>query len=364
MKRGIIVNAIPNSIRALLLIPALVVFGTVTATSGSIPDNSFDARIEAFLYDLDMETDIGLADIYAIAGGSLANLLTLATNVGVGVERSAYGDEDTPLTDLIDDIEQRFGSEAAFVVAQGFELLIAELGPSLLADVDPIVLPPAFDIDNGRADIATVYLPTGPYILDIGTTQNVGDGEFARVVLGLVDSDGDDNDLEQLLNEIMTGHSGANLDFEFVPGIVGVELVDLSLDEVTFALEDGGATDLLTLKGEGVEAVLAGLDAVADIADSTSSLSLVEVGVDDIVLGDESHNPVYELVGHCQDTIEALEAIIDAAMSGDSRVDLLGFDDSRISLIVHNVLTGSADTVVLFGAIVESLLSVRTVSVQ
>ena len=58
-----------------------------------------------------------------------------------------------------------------------------------MADVDLITLPPAFDVNNGRADVANTWIPDGPYILDIGPTQNVGDGEFARVILGLVDSD-------------------------------------------------------------------------------------------------------------------------------------------------------------------------------
>lgn len=129
------------------------------------------------------------------------------------VERSAAGIEDNPLTDIIEAVREAYGDEAAAAVLHFFDRLVAELGPDLLADVDPIILPPELDVDNGLPDEKTVPLTTGAYILDIGTTENVGDREFCRIVLGLVDSD-DDNDAEQLLNEIVTGTSGANLDFE------------------------------------------------------------------------------------------------------------------------------------------------------
>ncbi len=349
---------------AVAAISGLLIFAVTAPASGCSREDGFDASIATLLTSLDTETDIGLADVYTIAGGSLAGLLTLATNVGVGVERAAYGDDDTPLTDLIYDVEQRFGSDAAMVVAYGFDVMIEVLGPNLLADVDPIVLPPVFDIDNGNSDIATVFLPTGPFIVDVGTTEHVGDGEFSRIVLGVVDSDGDDNDVEQLLSEMMTGRSGANLDFEFVPGIVGVTLLDISLDRITLALEDGDAIDTLIFAGEGTEAVLATLDTPADITDSASSMSFVEVGVDDIVIGGGSECPVLDLISDCLDATQAAEAIIDAAIDGDPRFDVVGFDDSRISLVVHNIRTGAADTLVLFGDIIEGLLSVRTVITQ
>lgn len=201
-----------------------------------------------------------LADVTASGPG--AELLDFTTRIGAGVERSAAGIDDNPLTDLITDIQKRVGPWAAAVVTQSFDRLIAALGPNLLADVDPIALPPGFDIDNGRADVASVAIPMGPYILDIGNTHNVGDGEFARVVLGLVDSDGDDNDLEQILNEITTGTSGANLDFEREPGIVGVDLleVDEALAYFVLGFEDGDAIDVLSFNGPGTAAVLAQFD--------------------------------------------------------------------------------------------------------
>jgi hypothetical protein len=196
-------------------------------------------------------------------GMPLEGLLHDTTIIAVGVERQAAGIEDNPLADLIDDVEAQYGSIVANIVEQAFDNLIEQLGPNLIADVDPIVLPPDFDVDNGLPDVATVLLPIGPYILDIGPTHNVGDGELARIVMGLVDSDGDDNDAEQILYEMFTGTSGAHLDFEEELGIVGVDLLlDLnSLDEFTLVLEDGDVSDILTLAGPGVEAVLAKLDA-------------------------------------------------------------------------------------------------------
>ncbi len=184
-------------------------------------------------------------------------ILTFATNIGVGVERSAIGIEPNPLTDLVDDVGLRFGNTAATIVDYAFDQLIETLGPNLLADVEPITLTPDFDIDNGQEDVETVWLPDDPYILDIGTTQNVGNGEFSRVVLGAIDRDSDDDDMTQILAEHFTGNSGANLDFESQPGIDGVQVVDVTPTEFTLLIEDDTATDRLTFTGPGAEAALA-----------------------------------------------------------------------------------------------------------
>jgi hypothetical protein len=313
------------------------------------------------LADAGMREDLLTAFIrffvaFVTLDGPLAELLDFTTAIAVGVERSAIGSDDNPLTDFLDALREGSAPGAAAFVEQFFDTLIEELGPKLLADVDPILLPPAFDVDNGRADDATVWLPTGSFVLDIGNSHNVGDGEFSRVTLGLVDSDGDDNDAEQLLSEIVTGISGANLDFEWKPGIVGVHLVDISLEEYTLELEDGDTTDLLTFCGPGAEAVFAKLDAPANLVDFRNDLSFVEIGVEEVNVG-LWWNPISDLVGWCLCTAEDVEALMDAALSGDERIELIGFDDSRISLIVRNGLTGSADMLILFGDIVEGVLS-------
>lgn len=291
--------------------------------------------------------------------GPLEDLLYFTSAIAVGVERSAAGIEDNPLTDLIEEVREAYGDEAAAAVEHFFDRLVAELGPELLADVDPIVLPPQFDVNNGRPDETTVSLPTGAFILDIGTTENVGDREFCRIVLGLVDSDDDDNDAEQLLNEIVTGTSGANLDFEWKPGIVGVDLVDISPWSFTLALEDGDYTDLLTLSGPGTRAVIARLDAPASIVDFGNSLSLVEVGVEEVDVGPWFRNPIFDLVGRRLDSAPDVAALLDAAHSGDERVELIGFDDKRLSVFVHNGETRTSDLLILFGRIVEVVCSGR-----
>jgi hypothetical protein len=192
-------------------------------------------------------------------GMPLEQLLEDTTLIAVGVERSAAGIEPNPLSELIDDMEDEFGIGAAIILEGFANNLIDTFGPDLIADADQIILPPDFDVNNGLPDVATVSLPIGPYILDIGEPHNVGEGELARVVLGLVDADHDDNDAEQILYEIFTGTSGANLDFEDEPGILGVELLNISLSEFTLLIEDADVIDMLTFVGPGTEDILARL---------------------------------------------------------------------------------------------------------
>jgi hypothetical protein len=198
------------------------------------------------------------------SAGLFDELSTFATDVAVGVEAAALGAEDDPIADFVDDVEAVFGGAAAATVGGIAERLIGALGADLLADVEPTVLPPGFDLANARADTATVRLPDAPYIVDLGDPRGVGDGELARIVLRAFDRDGDDDDAEQVLAELLTGRSGANLDLEFAPGIDGVELVDISRRDYTVAFETAGGTDVLTLAGPGVEAVLARLAAGID----------------------------------------------------------------------------------------------------
>jgi hypothetical protein len=193
--------------------------------------------------------------------GLFSRLLKLSTDIGVGFERSANGIPDNPLTDLIDDVGDRFGSKAAGIVEYAFGALTEALGPDLRGDGELATLPPDFDVNNGVADTKTVELPDDQYRLDIGSPENVGNGELARIILGIVDRDADDNDIEQILFEHYTGNSGANLDFEFEPGIEGVDVV-VAPDKKSFTLfiEDNGGDapviDELTISGPGAEAAL------------------------------------------------------------------------------------------------------------
>lgn len=292
----------------------------------------------------------------AILPGVFEPLLAFATGIAVGVEATALGDDDNPITDLIGEIDAVFGAEAATAVDAVFDELIAAVGPDLLADVEPLVLPPNFDLDNDRADTASVELPDAPYILDLGTPENVGNGELARIILRALDRDGDDDDAEQILLELFTGRSGANLDFETEPGIDGVTLVDLSREDYTLAFETAGGVDVLTLEGPGVEAVLDRLDAPVLLSDGGDGVSLVEVGAEQVDLGDPWSHPLGELVGHRLGSRQDVEALLHAGERGDDGVSLLASGPAWMAVAVHNDGTRETDTLVLFGDVVETVL--------
>ncbi len=283
-------------------------------------------------------------------------LLDFTTRIGVGVERTAGGYDDTPLQDLVGMVDQWFGPPAADAVDWAFGSLIDTLGPDLLADVPITMLPPLFDVNNGRSDFYAADIPNGPYILDIGSPENVGDGELARIILGFVDGDGDDSDVQQILAELTTGESGAELDFEFVPGINGVWLSELSMSHYTIGIQDGGATDTLLFRGPGTESAIWGLDSPANLMDDQSRLSLVEVGKEEVKLGYLFQNPIKDLVGDELDSAEDIRALMDAAKAGDSRVDMISHDDHYVSMRIYNGLQNTWDTLVFYGEEVEKAL--------
>lgn len=283
-------------------------------------------------------------------------LLDVATRIGVGVERSAAGYDDTPLQDLVTMVDQWFGPPAADAVDWAFGTLIDTLGPDLLADVPVTMLPPVFDVNNGRSDFYVADIPIGPYILDIGSPENVGDGELARIVLGFVDGDDDDSDVQQILSELTTGDSGAELDFEFVPGINGVWLSELSMSHYAIGIADGGATDTLVFRGPGTEAAIWSLDSPANLMDDQSRLSLVEVGAEEVKLGYLFQNPIKDLVGDELDSAEDIRALMDAAEAGDARVDMISQDDDYVSMRIYNGLRNTWDTFVFYGDEVEKAL--------
>jgi hypothetical protein len=293
----------------------------------------------------------------ALPPGAVEQLLAFATGIGVGVEATALGDDDNPITDFIGEIEAVFGGEAAAAVTDIFDQLIATVGPDLLADVEPLVLPPDFDLSNDRADWATVELPDAAYIVDLGTPENVGNGELARIILRALDRDGDDDDAEQILLEIFTGRSGANLDFETEPGIDGVELIDISREDYTLAFETAGGVDVLTLEGPGVEALLDRLDTPLLLADGIDGVSLVEVGAEHVGLGDPSCHPLGKRVGNELGSKHDVKALLHAGESGDDGVSLLATGPAWMAIAVHTESTRETDTLVLFGDIVEAELA-------
>ncbi len=289
----------------------------------------------------------------------IRDLLQLSTVVGIGVERTAFGGGDNPLDDIIEDIATAAGPRAAALVDGLVAGFIGVLGPDLLADVDPITLPPGFDINNGRDDTAVVTLGLGPYILDIGSPVGVGNLEFGRLILGGLDGDDNDDDAFQILQELITGRTAANLDFENKPGIVGVDLVELTPSSYTIEIKENAATDLLTLNGPNIEAVLDELDSPANIRDRKNGLSLVDVGSEPVQAGGPFLNPIFDLIGRRLDDEADVSAILAAAETGDDRVERLGLDADYLSVVVNNPRTGTSDVLVLTGPVVERALEDR-----
>ena len=281
----------------------------------------------------------------------------LATFIGVGVERRAAGYEDTTLDAFIDAVAILFGPAVAEGIDGFFDALIEELGTDLISDTEMTVLPPGFEVSNGIADTATAVIPEGPYILDIGSAEKVGNGELARIILGFVDGDENDSDVQQILSELVTGTSGATLEGEFVPGIDGVELTELSLTHFTLSIEDGAVADTLIFEGPGTEAAIESLDSPASLIDDESRLSLVEVGAEEVELGFLFVNPIFDLVGDALDEAEDIRALMRAAEAGDGRVEVISQEDDSVSMRIHNPRTGTADTFVFFGDEVEEALT-------
>lgn len=244
--------------------------------------------------------------------------------------------------------------------------LFEAIAPGLnVADADPLTEEPVIDVANGISETATLAIPTGEFVFEIGDPFAVGTqgglsflshlvglpiSELSGILRNEVDADDNDNDAQQLLEEILTGRSGAILDFENVPGIDGVELVGLTPTSLTLAFQDGeAATDRLTLEGPGAEAILADFDARdgANLADGQNNISLIEIDSDTLELGDEDNNPIYDLVGNEFGGDDDLDALIAAAKDpAREDVKLISEDQGSISIRIDNPTTGEFDLLV------------------
>ena len=281
----------------------------------------------------------------------------IATFIGVGVERRAAGYEDTTLDVFIDVIALLFGATVAEGVDGFFDGLIEALGSDLISDAELTVLPPDFEVSNGMADTTTVTIPDGPYIVDIGSAERVGNAELARIILGFVDGDENDSDVQQILSELVTGTSGATLESEFELGLDGVQLTELSRTHYALEIADGAVADTLIFQGSGTETAIEDLNTRADLTDGESRLSLVEVGVEQVELGFWVLNPVVDLVGDTLDAAEDISALLRAAEIGDGRIDLISRDADSVAMRIHNPMTGTWDTFVFYGDEVEEALA-------
>jgi hypothetical protein len=148
-----------------------------------------------------------------------------------------------------------------------------EAAVQALTDGPPIVL------GNGSAESGLVMIPDGPFIIPVGNPFVIGElegqsrlslalgmriSELSGIIRHDIDTDKNDNDVEQILTEIVTGQSGAFFEYETRPGISGVSLTDLTPRSFTLAFEDSAAEDTLTFTGAGAEAILQRLDSPAN----------------------------------------------------------------------------------------------------
>ena len=235
----------------------------------------------------------------------------------------------------------------------------------VIAPIEPLTPEPPIDVDNGIAETAIVALPIGPYVLYIGNTFAVGESggssavsdkiglevsELSSIVRSEIDADANDNDAQQMLAEMVTGVSGAIFETETEPGIDGVELVGLTPDSFTFAFQDNGVEDRLTLTGPGAKAILDGFDTDANIADGVNSISLVDLATETVVLGDPDDNPLSGILPDGFDGAASAQELLEALSEDDDgqigSVTLVSVDDTGFSVRVDNALTGELDYLV------------------
>jgi hypothetical protein len=239
-------------------------------------------------------------------------------------------------------------------------------GTGVEAEVQALPDEPPIVLGNGISESGKVMIPDGPFIIPIGNPFVIGElegqsglslalgmriSELSGILRYDIDSDENDNDVEQLLTEIVTGQSGAFFEYETRPGISGVSLIDMTSRSFTLAFEDYPAEDTLTFAGEGVEAILQRLDSPANITDKENSFSMVDMGTEAIVIGNGS-----ERASWCRDNdpisgedelgrlLQALLRAEDDSLSG-FRVELVSIHSQSIALFIFNDERGSMDLV-------------------
>ncbi len=254
-----------------------------------------------------------------------------------------------------------------FSVPEIRELIAVIIGESDVPPVDPLFDEPPIDVDNGIAESVTVEIPADEFfILEIGNVFAVGDdgplsrlgqrldleiSELSGIVRDTIDRDSDDDDVEQIFDEILTGVGSDNIDFENEPGIDGVELVGLTRESYTIAIEDNDVADLLTFAGAGTAAILADFDTIVDISDGANSLGLVDVATESLVFGDGDANPIFDLVGDAFDLVDVEALFIAATDPTEDRVSLISDDGTSFAVRIENAATEAFDFVVFDGAV-------------
>lgn len=211
------------------------------------------------------------------------------------------------------------------------------------------------DVKNKGAQEATIEWDGGNLSEHIGGTGAVGgaDNEFRKLVGGILNVNKHDNDIADILKELLTGKTGgsAREDIDTEAGIAGVELTNITCDSFTITLENGsGVVDTLHFKGAGVADLIASMDTVADLGDKGSRFSIVDDG--DGIIG--TSNAFGDLVGGVvpkggTQKINDLASLLQAALDGDERVELLNLADDQFTLNLYNPQKGTVDTIVFKG---------------
>lgn len=229
-----------------------------------------------------------------------------------------------------------------------------------LTDAPPIVL------GNGIAESGLVMIPDGPFIIPIGDPFVIGElegqsrlslalgmriSELSGIIRHDIDADKNDNDVEQLLTEIVTGRSGALFEYETRPGIAGVSLIDMTPRSFTLAFEDYAAEDTLTFTGAGAEAILQRLDSPANIADAENAFSMVDMGTEAMVIRNASEHTSWrrdnDPISGEEELGQLLQALLlaeDESLSG-FRVELVSIHCQSIALFMFNDERRSMDLV-------------------
>lgn len=127
-----------------------------------------------------------------------------------------------------------------------------------------------------------------------------------------------------------------------VEGVEGVELISLTHDSYTVAIDNGHAVDTLTITGFGD--ILAGLDTGADVGDGRSRFSIVDDNTPTIIgTGDDIRDLVGGFARGEQDEAAILAAALD---QGDDRVELLGLEADGFAVQIVSDSNGTTDTLI------------------
>ncbi len=214
----------------------------------------------------------------------------------------------------------------------------------------PLVPPllPAFEINvnNGKTEYLSVEIPEGKFIFWVGALGRISPEAFS-VLNNHIDADIDDNDVQQIFEELLTGNSEGIGDQELVPGLEGFELIGLTQDSYSVAIQGNYAIDVITFEGPAVADLLAGLTRPLDLSDPWNQFDQIDLDVDSVEAG---ANDI--------DTVEEAKALLEAALdTSDDSVRLLGVEADNFSVVVEEQGGTAFDFLTLTGNTVSGAIA-------